>query len=261
MYPFTWSHDHVGIIGLSIPDIALVLSVLAGPDVRDPTSRTEAAPPANLRLEEISRPRIGRLLNFFPDRTQRVMQDAVDESAKRLRESGATIVDVTLPEEFGLIWMVHRLVGNAEGLTFRSRKISETGAGLTTGRDLVASLVPATYYLQAQRIRGYLWTRTRSAFENVDALLMAAAPAPAPRGFSSTGDASLLVPWSCLGYPAITVNGGLSPEGLPLGLQLVAPPMADWELMRVGAWCESVLGRLPVPPSVSKAVRMQGAGE
>jgi Asp-tRNA(Asn)/Glu-tRNA(Gln) amidotransferase A subunit family amidase len=47
------------------------------------------------------------------------------------------------------------------------------------------------------------------------------------------------------------VNGGLSPEGLPLGLQLVAPPMADYDLLRVGAWCEQALGRLPVPPLVS----------
>ena len=38
----------------------------------------------------------------------------------------------------------------------------------------------------------------------------------------------LLVPWSCLGYPAITVNGGLSADGLPLGLQLVGAPMAEF---------------------------------
>jgi Asp-tRNA(Asn)/Glu-tRNA(Gln) amidotransferase A subunit family amidase len=81
----------------------------------------------------------------------------------------------------------------------------------------------------------------------VDALLMPVAPGAAPKGLASTGDASLLVPWSFLGFPAITVNGGLSPEGLPLGLQLVATPRADWQLMRVGAWAESVLGRLPAP--------------
>jgi len=76
---------------------------------------------------------------------------------------------------------------------------------------------------------------------------MATAPGPAPKGLSSTGDATLLAPWSCLGYPAITINGGLSPEGLPLGLQFVAAPLADHTLLRTGAWCEQVLGRLPAP--------------
>jgi aspartyl-tRNA(Asn)/glutamyl-tRNA(Gln) amidotransferase subunit A len=251
MYPFAWSHDHVGIIGQTMHDIALIFSVLGGPDPRDRTSRAEPAPSADLRLDNLPRPRIGRVRNFFPERTESVMQQAVEESAGRLNEAGATIVDVMLPDAFEMVWMVHRLVGNAEGLTFRSRKMAESGQGMTTGRDIVASLVPATYYLQAQRIRHHLWRATQIAFADVDALLMAVAPAPAPRGTTSTGEATLLVPWSCLGYPAITVNGGLSSEGLPLGLQLVAPPMADYDLMRVGAWCEEALGRLPVPPPVS----------
>jgi aspartyl-tRNA(Asn)/glutamyl-tRNA(Gln) amidotransferase subunit A len=251
MYPFSWSHDHVGLIGLTMHDIALVFSVLAGPDHRDPTSRAEPAPPADLKLDALPRPRIGRVRNFFPDRTGSVMQGAVEESARRLREAGATIVDVDLPDEFEMVWMVHRVVGNAEGLTFRSRKMAESDVGMKTGRDIVASLVPATYYLQAQRIRQHLWNITHAAFADVDALLMAVAPTPAPLGTSSTGEATLLIPWSCLGYPAITINGGLSPEGLPLGLQLVAPPMGDHDLLRVGAWCEEALGRLPIPPPVS----------
>jgi aspartyl-tRNA(Asn)/glutamyl-tRNA(Gln) amidotransferase subunit A len=251
MYPFAWSHDHVGLIGLTMHDIALVFSAIGGPDQRDPTSRSEAPPPADLKLDGLPRPRIGYVRNFFPERTESVMLGAVEESAKRLREAGATIVDVLLPGDFDTIWMVHRLISGAEGLTFRSRKMAESGVGMTTGRDIAASLVPASYYLQAQRIRHDLWNRALSAFADVDALLMAVAPSPAPRGTSSTGDASLLSPWSCLGYPSITVNGGLSPDGLPLGLQMVAPPMGDYDLMRVGAWCEDALGRLPVPPPVS----------
>jgi aspartyl-tRNA(Asn)/glutamyl-tRNA(Gln) amidotransferase subunit A len=251
MYPFSWSHDHVGLIGQSMQDIALMFSVLGGPDPRDPTSRAEAAPLADVQLDSLPPPRIGRVQNFFPEQTGSVMRAAVEDSARRLKEAGATIVDVRLPNDFEMVWMVHRLVGNAEGLTFRSRKMSESGVGMTTGRDIVASLVPATYYLQAQRIRQHLWSIVQASFADVDALLMAVAADPAPRGTSSTGQATLLIPWSCLGYPAITVNGGLSTQGLPLGLQLVAPPMRDYELMRVGAWCEKTLGRLPVPPPVS----------
>lgn len=251
MYPFAWSHDHVGIIGLTMQDIALVFSIIGGPDPRDPTSRQELAPPADLKLTSLPRPRIGRVRNFFPEKTEAVMLEAIDRSADVLADAGATIVDVTLPEEFGIIWTLHRLVGGAEGFAFRSRKMAETGIGPSGGRDIAASLVPASYYLHAQRIRRHLWSSLQAHFADLDAMLMAVAPGAAPRGTGSTGDASLLAPWSCLGYPAITVNGGLSPDGLPLGLQLVAPPMADYDLMRVGAWCEDALGRLSVPPPVS----------
>lgn len=246
MYPFAWSHDHAGIIGLTMEDIALVFNALAGPDPLDPTTRTEGPSPATLSIEGMRAPRIGIVRNFFPERTQPVMLEAIETSAATLRSAGATVTDILLPEDFGLVWMAHRLVGGAEGLTLRGRRYNE-GALPMIGRDLAASLVPATYYLQAQRVRRYLWTKLQALFGEVDALLMAVSPTPAPKGIATTGDASLLVPWSCLGYPAITINGGLSPEGLPLGLQFVAGPMSDYGLLRTGAWCEEVLGRLPAP--------------
>jgi aspartyl-tRNA(Asn)/glutamyl-tRNA(Gln) amidotransferase subunit A len=156
------------------------------------------------------------------------------------------VTDVQLPSDFDLIWMVHRVVGGTEGYTFRSRHRAENPEAPLSVVDLAGSLIPASYYLQAQRIRRYLWNKVQELFVDYDALLMAVAPGPAPRGLVP-GDPILLSPWSCLGYPAITVNGGLSPDGLPLGLQLVAPPMADYELMRVGVWAEQTLGRLPAP--------------
>ena len=76
---------------------------------------------------------------------------------------------------------------------------------------------------------------------------MAVAPGAAPKGLESTGDASLLSPWTFLGFPAITVSGGLDPEGMPLGLQFVGALKEEWELMRLGAWCEEALGTLAAP--------------
>jgi aspartyl-tRNA(Asn)/glutamyl-tRNA(Gln) amidotransferase subunit A len=245
-YPFTWSHDHVGIIGLTMEDIALVFAAIGGPDPTDPTSLPDAPPPGDLDVASIRPPRIGVVRNFFPERTEPVMQQAIEDSAKRMREAGAQVSEMQLPADFDLIWMVHRVLGGAEGYTFRSRKQAESPNAVVPPVDLAGSLIPASYYLQAQRIRRYLWNKTQEVLASYDAILMAVAPGPAPRGLIS-GDPILLSPWSCLGYPAITVNGGLSPDGLPLGLQLVAPPMADYELMRVGVWAERTLGRLPAP--------------
>jgi ABC-type transport system substrate-binding protein len=58
----------------------------------------------------------------------------------------------------------------------------------------------------------------------------------------------LMQPWATLGWPAMTINGGISSNGLPLGLQMVSGFGKDWELMRVGAWGQRALGRLNPPP-------------
>jgi aspartyl-tRNA(Asn)/glutamyl-tRNA(Gln) amidotransferase subunit A len=246
-YQFSYSHDHVGLIGLTPADVALVLSLLAGPDPRDRTARDAPPTPAGLDLSGMRPPRIGVVCNVFPEHYEPAMQEAVERAVARSRELGATIRDVMLPEDFGLIWMVHRLVGAAEQLTVRSRRQAGPEAMRLRPRDRVAAAIPATYYLQAQRIRHHLWMELQQLFDSVDVLLMAAVPGPAPEAERGTGNANLLVPWSCVGYPALTINGGLSANGLPLGLQLVGPPMRDYELLRAGAWCEQVLGHLPAP--------------
>ena len=252
-YPFAWSLDHVGIIGLNIEDMALVLSVIAGPDPLDPTTLQDSPPPAKLNMEEFTAPRIGVVRNFFPERAEPAMLESIERSATRLKEAGAELQDVVLPRDFALTWPVHRLIMGSEGATFNAFRSALGGQAVTRAgmRDQrPASLIPATYYLQAQRIRGWLRTQMLSSFWDVDALLMPAASGPAPKGLESTGDAFFLVPWSLLGYPSISINGGLSLEGLPLGLQFVASPKEDFRLLHVGAWCENVLGRLPVPPLV-----------
>ena len=241
-YPFSWSCDHPGIIGLTMEDIALVLSVIAGPDPLDPTTLMEPAPPADLKMAGMTPPRIGMVANFFPERTQPVMQEAIAKAGVRLRKAGAQIVSIHLPDEFGLTWPVRRIITSVESATLHA------GIPQGTSGSGIYGLVPGVYYLQAQRIRRWLHQKVQDVFKNVDALLMGVAPGPAPKGLHTTGDAYLLRPWSCLGYPAITLNGGLSPEGLPLGLQFVGAPKKDFDLLRVGSWCEKVLGRLPAPP-------------
>jgi amidase len=114
----------------------------------------------------------------------------------------------------------------------------------------VGELIPSLYYLQAQRIRRHLRRVVGDFFraQNLDVLLTATAPGAAPKGLATTGNPVLLAPWSHLGLPALSLQSGqLSPEGLPLGIQLAAPPLADYDLLCAGAWVESTLGRLAAP--------------
>jgi aspartyl-tRNA(Asn)/glutamyl-tRNA(Gln) amidotransferase subunit A len=247
MYPLSWSLDLPALIGLTIDDIALVYSVIGGPDPLDSTSLMEPMPRVELKASERKPPRIGIVSNFFPERTDLVMQEAIEKAGSRLRDAGAQVVNIALPEEFGLTWDAYRLISGAEAANLHASLEGEK-LGDTKLRDAGFVPIPATYYLQALRIRRWISEKVQVLFKDVDTLLMGVARGPAPKGIHSVGDPTLLRPWSCLGYPAITLSGGLSPSGLPLGLQFVGAPKQESELLRVGSWCEKGLGRLPMPP-------------
>jgi aspartyl-tRNA(Asn)/glutamyl-tRNA(Gln) amidotransferase subunit A len=113
----------------------------------------------------------------------------------------------------------------------------------------LGDLLPATYYLQAQRVRRWYQEKMTKVLEGYDAILMATAPGQAPKQQPPiAGDDSLLRPWSHLGNPAISIPAPvLSADGMPLGLQLVGRMMEDEHLLAVGAWAQGVLGTLPAP--------------
>ena len=79
-------------------------------------------------------------------------------------------------------------------------------------------------------------------------LAMPTTPAPAPARLDTTGDARFNIPWTFAGLPAVTIPCGLSPAGMPIGLQLVGPRGADAELLAVAGWCEKVLDFTAVAP-------------
>jgi aspartyl-tRNA(Asn)/glutamyl-tRNA(Gln) amidotransferase subunit A len=251
MFPLVWSTDHPGLMARTVEDLALMLSVLAGPDPRDPTSLPATALPADLYLSSVRPPRIGLVRNLFPERTGAEMQAAVEAAAVKFADAGAEVIDYVLPEEFDLLWHGHVLVSAGEKSTLNAHKdpldVAPHPTAVGGARREVLSLLPATYYLQAQRLRRHLRGVYSALFADVDLLLTGAAPGPAPEGLASSGNPVLQVPSSYLGSPATTINAGLSQNGLPLGVQFMGAPMADYEVLQWTAWCEGVLGRLPAP--------------
>ena len=81
-----------------------------------------------------------------------------------------------------------------------------------------------------------------------DAVLTATtreAGAPAPR---TTGDPRWQAPFTTAGLPAISLPSGLSPDGMPMGVQMIAGQMLDESLLRTAEWVENVIGFHDVPP-------------
>jgi len=110
------------------------------------------------------------------------------------------------------------------------------------------------YYVKAQKVRALIADDFRTAFEDVDVLLAPTAPSPAFAIDEKMDDPVAMylndvftVPASLAGLPAMSVPAGLSSDGLPLGLQLIAKPFDELTLFRAGEALEQAAGfDLPV---------------
>jgi Asp-tRNA(Asn)/Glu-tRNA(Gln) amidotransferase A subunit family amidase len=116
------------------------------------------------------------------------------------------------------------------------------------------ALIPASAYVQAQRLRRQFRLEMEAAIGGAfDALIAPAAPSPAPADLSSTGDPAFQAPWTTAGLPVLNLPTGLSDLGdgaVPLGIQLIARGFEEERLLRVGRWVEKTLDvDLDAPPA------------
>jgi aspartyl-tRNA(Asn)/glutamyl-tRNA(Gln) amidotransferase subunit A len=109
-------------------------------------------------------------------------------------------------------------------------------------RELIETgmLVSAEDYLHARRLRRHFQREMARLFETFDVLLTPAAPGPAPVGIGATGSAVMNGPWSLADFPTMTLPFGLAANGLPLGIQLSGPPLAEAALLEAASAIESV---------------------
>lgn len=259
VHPLSWTHDYACIIAYSIPDVARVYSAIAGYDPRDPGSIQE--PPPSGEIDYSRPPRIGYVRNFYPDLQEPETNELLEQSADTLRRAGAVVEDALLPEDFELAWISALVISLGEGAAInagkgdptrpppiapnkKARKVSTKWGRMP---QHLGQFVPATYYLHANRVRRHLQEELAPLFEQYDALMMATAPGGAPKGLASSGDQTLLLPWSSLGHPAASISAGLNAEGMPVGIQLVSGLRMEDRLLGAAGWSENVIGRLPVP--------------
>ena len=101
-------------------------------------------------------------------------------------------------------------------------------------------------YEKARRDQERAIVGSESLMRDVDALVCPAARGVAPDP-STTGDPEFNSRWTYTGQPGITIPMELSPDGLPLGIQLIGRRFDDVGLFRAAAWCEAVLPGLKSP--------------
>ena len=99
------------------------------------------------------------------------------------------------------------------------------------------------YYRQAQKVRSLIVGDFEKAFGRCDVVMLPTAPTPAFKLGEKTDDPIMMylcdvftMPVNLAGLPAISVPSGLSPERLPIGIQLIAPALAEGTMLAGGAW-------------------------
>ena len=254
--PVSWSLDTVGILTRRVADAALLLQAMAGYDAKDPGSANQPVPDYSAEMAHWEGPpRIG-LLNrgYFFERATDEVRRHTESIAQELARAGAVIAEMELPASFATAADCQRLVMNVECAAFHEQwfrhRAEEYGPRLRANIEM-GMLIPAVTYLQAQRLRRQFRQDLTALAESVDVLLTPATPAPAPRDLTTTGDAAFQAPWTSAGLPTITIPSGLAGDGLPLGIQLAAPPWAEGRLLAVAGWCEAALGVDLRPPEFS----------
>lgn len=246
---FAGSFDCVGPLARSVRDIATLYDLLQGPDPRDPACTQRPSELALPRLHQsIEGVRIAVAGEYFAAGAAPEALAAVTTVANALN----CRTTVTLPES-------HRaraaalLITAAEGANLHFADLQQRPQDFdpaTRDRFLAGALIPANWYLQAQRFRRWYRDRVRELFQEVEIILAPTTPIAAPVIGAIAmviGGQEVLVrpnlglftqPLSFIGLPILSVPI-LGPDALPLGVQIMAAPYNEALILRVAAVLES----------------------
>ncbi|MCQ8189481.1 Asp-tRNA(Asn)/Glu-tRNA(Gln) amidotransferase subunit GatA [Streptomyces rugosispiralis] len=279
MVAFSSSLDQGGPCARTVLDAALLHEVIAGHDPMDSTSIDEPVPAVAeaARNGSVRGMRIGVVKEFAGEGYQAGVMQRFNESVELLRELGAEIEEISCPS-FDKALAAYYLIAPSECSSNLARfdamryglrvgddgtKSAEDVTALTRaegfGAEVKRRIMLGTYalssgyydayYGSAQKVRTLIKRDFEKAFERVDVLISPTTPTTAfPIGERADDPMAMYladlctIPTNLAGNAAMSLPCGLAPEdGLPVGLQIIAPAMADDRLYKVGAAVEAAL--------------------
>lgn len=225
------SLDTVGWYGRSVADLALVARAFRLMSVDDDTSSAAGAIP----LSDI---RVGICRSPQWSAIEPAGVTALETAAERLRQSGATVTDVTLPAMFDEMSAAQETVMETEGavafLDFIESDAQRMNAVILK-RVSPQKLDSPDTLLRAYRTAECCRAQLDTVFDDYDVLVTPASRGEAPEGLASTGDAIFNAMWTLLHVPCLAVPCTRGPHGLPVGIQIVGPQMGDARLLRLAS--------------------------
>jgi len=224
--------DTVGIMARSVGDIALFCAAMM------------AIPYALPAMPEAG-PRLGLCRGPHWDEAQPEGRAVLEAAAERLAAAGAVVSDTEAPPESADGDERQRILGAFEGLRNHMPELHRHEALLSArlreekialGRQLTLDQF-RTACRDAERAR----VAAQNWASGFDAILTLPAAGQAPRGLADTGSAAFNALWTQLYMPCLTLPAGRGPDGLPVGVQLVARRHTDERLLAIALWVEQRL--------------------
>ncbi|ALP68065.1 AtzE family amidohydrolase [Paraburkholderia caribensis] len=232
-WPFVASLDHMGAFARSVDDLAAVYDALQCTDPFDPSCAQRGFKSANARPGAL---RVARLGGYFDEHAN----DDAHQASCVAAEALAAAHTVEYPDADaarGAAFLITAAEGGQLHMANLHARYDEREP-LSRDRLIAGALLPAAWIVQAQRVRAALRRRVLELFSHYDVLIAPATPVVAPHigdEFMDVNGERLAVrpnlglltqPVSCLGLPVVVApmrTGG----GLPIGVQLIAPPWRE----------------------------------
>ncbi len=263
---FASSLDHIGPFSRTVRDSARLLQVMAGRDEMDSTSAFAPVPDYVAALDgNIRGMKIGIPKEFF-DGLASDTGDVIQAAIQTLQKLGCEIREVTLPHTayaVGCYYIICTAEASSnlaryDGVRYTRRSESagtlqemyrqtrDEGFGaeckrrIMLGTYVLSSGYYDAYYLKAQKVRALVARDYAQAFEQVDAIAGPVSPFPAFKLGEKVDDPTAMylsdiytVTGDLAGIPCMSVPAGKTPDGLPVGLQVIANHFNETAMFRV----------------------------
>ena len=281
---FASSLDQIGPLTRTVEDSALMLEVIWGHDPFDGTSYSGDYPDPKTGLERgVKGLRIGVVKELSGEGYEPAVEAATAAMVGKLEGAGVEVVEVSLPS-FEIALSAYYLIAPAECSANLARfdgiRYGHRGEGATTealmarsraegfGPEVTRRILLGTYalsagyydafYGQAQRVRAAIQEDFGRAYQQVDVLVSPTSPTVAFEAGARTADPLAMylsdictIPSNLAGHPAISIPVGVDDQGLPIGFQVMAPPLGEEIMYQVAAEVERLAG-FEVAPSLQQ---------
>jgi aspartyl-tRNA(Asn)/glutamyl-tRNA(Gln) amidotransferase subunit A len=231
MWPLGPSCDHIGVIAKTVADAEAVFAVLD---------------PAFDPLPATAGPRILCDVDFYRELTEESGRGVLASLAAALGAAGIDVRAGALPRELNAAQAVWQSIVPFEANAMLGSLIAGTpGRPLLHERIAQGAATSPAAYKAAFRERARLCALVDGLFDEVDAFLsLTAGPVPT-RETTGNQSTQMVHTWTLLGNPSISVPAGFAPDGMPVGVQLVARHRNDALLFALARRVEAVVGPLP----------------
>lgn len=263
------SLDQIGPISRDVHDLALLLNLLCGHDPKDSTSVPRVYPDFAEFLEKpVKGMTLGLPKEFFNKLTNADVEKVIAETQSVFRGLGVSFVDLSLPHlDYGIA--AYYIIAPSEassnlarydGVKYGHRAAKfdsmidmycrtraegfgpEVKRRIMLGTYALSSGYYDAYYLKAAKVRTLITLDFKKAFESCDAILCPTAPSPAFAIGEKIDDPIQMyltdvftIPVNMAGLPGMAIPAGFSTDGLPVGLQLIAPHFEEARLIQLAA--------------------------